>query len=66
MACTSRPCSSRPSTSRPETCRTGEDYNLSPTYRNYIQNHPVSKLATLHSDERMIAPVWGKVTKTAW
>ncbi len=33
---------------------------------HYVKDHPVTYLADLHSNEKMIPPVWGKVSKTVW
>lgn len=42
------------------------EWTLPSSRLEYVKNHPVTYLAELHSNEKMIAPIWGKVSKTAW
>lgn len=50
-----------------QTLNTYRDDNIMPTCRlKYISNHPVTQLANLHTDESMIAPTWGKVSRSVW
>jgi hypothetical protein len=44
-----------------------DDRIMGPTCRmKYIAEHPTTQLAILHSNEDMVAPVWGKVSKSVW
>jgi hypothetical protein len=44
-----------------------DDRIMGPTCRmKYIVEHPTTQLAILHSNEDMVAPVWGKVSKSVW
>jgi hypothetical protein len=44
-----------------------DDRIMGPTCRmRYIAEHPTTRLASLHSNEEMVAPVWGKVSKSVW
>lgn len=42
------------------------NWQLPSSRLEYVKTHPVTYLAELHSNEKMIPPVWSKVSKTAW
>lgn len=43
-----------------------EDWLLPSDRINYIKNHQVTIMADLHTNPKMLPPLWTKISKTAW
>ena len=56
----------RPATTHHTTYTSREDWILPTSRLEYIKNHPYTQMAKLHSDDKMIAPLWTRITKSAW
>jgi hypothetical protein len=48
------------------TYRRDQEYTLPTDRKHYVLHHPVTRMADLHSNEKMIPPLWTKISKTAW
>ncbi len=48
------------------TYRRDQETTLPSERKEYVLHHPVTRMADLHSNEKMIPPLWTKISKTAW